>query len=271
MRFKLLSKDFLGERHAPELEAGTIQHIDHLRRYLFAQQYVYGRRVLDVACGTGYGSDLLQRGRARRVISADLSRAALDYARAHWPDGRFVRADAARLPLPSGAFDVVVSFETIEHLPDPRAFLAEARRVLQPEGRLILSTPNRAVVSPGSDAPFSPYHTFEPTRDDLLALLAGAGWRVLELYGMIYSPQAQPLVRPATGPYPRASGQIAWAAYLRTALWALLPPLIARALCRVRGIPTLAIGDSILAHGAPEGASYFVALCAPQAEKADVS
>ncbi len=258
---KLLSKDFLGERLVPEVETGTVQYFDHIRRYLFAQQFVCRKRVLDIACGTGYGSDILRRGRAAAVFSADISAEAVHYAADRWPDARLLRADALNLPLPSAAFDVIVSFETVEHLPDPRRFLIEARRVLKGGGMLILSTPNRLSVSPGSAKPYSPYHTFEPTRDELIALLTETGWTVDALYSMIYSPRAQTVVQPAHAPYKRVASQIAWSAYLRLLILGMLPPFAYHWLRRIRHIPELDTADSVLTCGGLDEAAYFIAVC----------
>jgi SAM-dependent methyltransferase len=258
---RLLSQDFLAERLVPEMEVDTVQYFDHVRRYQFAQQYVYNRRVLDIACGTGYGSDILIRGGARLVVGADISPAALDYAGQHWPGFCFVRADARNIPLANGAVDVVVSFETLEHLADPRAFLAEVKRVLATGGCLILSTPNRTIASPTSSTPFSPYHVFEPTRAELLTLLRDAGWQVLSLHGITHSRRIQAILRPVGSPFRREPSKIAWSAYVRLAVRAALPPVLYRWLGRLRHIPALAITDSILKQEASEDDAYFVAVC----------
>lgn len=128
---------------------------------------------------------------------------------------------------------------------------------------MILSTPNRSVVSPGSETPYSPYHVFEPTRAELLALLDTCGWRVLAWYGMVYSSRAAPLALPARARFARPTGQIAWAAYARRWVRATLPPGVYQWLGRVRHIPQLDLADSVLAPDAPEHSSYFVAVCTP--------
>ncbi|MHB8752284.1 MAG: class I SAM-dependent methyltransferase [Aggregatilineales bacterium] len=261
---KLLSKAFLDERLVPELEGGTVQYFDHMRRYLFAQQYVAGRRVLDIACGTGYGGDVLRRGGARQVIGMDISREAVAYAERRWKaassPAHFVQADANRLPLSDGSLDVIVSFETLEHLAEPRRFLDEAKRILASDGALIVSTPNRAIASPGSATPYSPYHAFEPTLAEFQTLFESSGWRVRALHGISHSARAAALVHPARAPFTRQMSQIAWTTYIRRWVLNILPPLIYQALSRRRHIPQLDIADSILTETATEGSSYFVAV-----------
>jgi SAM-dependent methyltransferase len=252
----LLSQDFLSERLVPELEVDTVQYFDHIRRYQLAQQYVVGRRVLDIACGTGYGSDILRRAGAK-VFSIDMDLAALHYAARRWAVSHPIQADAAQIPLPAHSMDVVVSLETIEHLPDPAVFLAEIRRILIPGGYLVLSTPNRLVASPGSARPFSPYHTFEPSREELLSLLSD--WRVLNLHGITHSSRAHS--RPVNAPYQRKPGKIAWTAYLRLWVRRLLPPIAYDGLRRLRNVPDVKITDSILRQAASDEDANFVAVC----------
>ena len=203
----LLTKDFLDERLVPELEGGTVQYFDHMRRYLFAQQYVANKRVLDLACGTGYGSELITRGGAQRVIAFDIDPAALHYAKKHWhrkaPTIHFGQADASKIPLPSQSVDILVSFETIEHLPAPQLFLTEVKRLLVPNGKFIVSTPNRSVSSPGSTTPFSPYHSFEPNLAEFLALFESVGWHLDAIQGIQHSRRAMALIRPTSAAFSR--------------------------------------------------------------------
>src|SRR5918912_3552826 len=107
---------------------------EHRSRYRFACQRVPpGGRVLDVACGVGFGLQMLAQTGAR-PLGVDLDCAALVEARRAAPTAHLARADAACLPLPDHSVDLAVSFETIEHVPDAAALAAELRRVLGPRG-----------------------------------------------------------------------------------------------------------------------------------------
>ncbi len=139
----------------------------HLARYRWATAFASGRRVLDAACGTGYGSRMLLEAGARQVVSMDVSREASGSA--------FVRGDAARLPAKDRSFDLYVSFETLEHVEEDEALLREARRVLSPGGVFLCSTPNRDFLSPGltlEDRPRNPYHVREYSMAEFEALLS---------------------------------------------------------------------------------------------------
>src|SRR5258706_8727062 len=152
--------EFTGERVIPgEVDADLWQ--EHVSRYLLARSWVTGARVLDAGCGTGYGSALLAET-AAEVIGLDRASEALDYARAHYP-GRnlaFKQGECCPLPFADGEFDWVIAFEVIEHLPDADAFLREIRRVLRPQGRLAVSTPNRRFYTEEHDY-HNPFHVRE--------------------------------------------------------------------------------------------------------------
>lgn len=151
---------FADERLVPE-EAVEASLQEHLARYRFAADRVRGR-VLDVACGTGYGTAML------KAVGVDLSLEALHYARRH--PAAYVAADAARLPF-GRVFDAVVSFETIEHVPDPGRFVADCARVLKPGGQFLVSTPNRELWSPRSPKPQQRHHVKEFNRREFVETL----------------------------------------------------------------------------------------------------
>lgn len=144
----------------------------HEARYAWAAEQAPGCVILDAACGTGYGARALIDHGAKSVSGFDLSDEAIATAsRLNIPgDVTFAIGDVAHLPVQDGSVDLYLSFETIEHLPDDDAYLAEARRVLKPDGRLICSTPNRTITNPGTtinDMPFNPFHLREYAQPEL--------------------------------------------------------------------------------------------------------
>src|SRR5438132_277284 len=127
-----------------------IQEELHLGRYRFACSRIGAdATVLDAACGSGYGSGVLAQ-HARRVVAVDLSLDALAHARAHYPlpNIEFVRADLSEpIALPDCSCDAIVSFETLEHVRNQRVMLSEFRRILKPGGTLVLSSPDRDIIT----------------------------------------------------------------------------------------------------------------------------
>lgn len=144
---------FTGERIVPGKTAEALFR-EHEERYVFAGQYVSGKDVVDVACGSGIGTAFMRAAGARSVSGLDIDKDAIAFAKARYPECEFVQSDATALCLPDTSVDIVVSFETLEHLPDHIKFLEECRRVLRPKGMLICSTPNRAISRWSAENPF---------------------------------------------------------------------------------------------------------------------
>jgi len=162
---------FTGERFVPGTK-GEIW-IEHWHRYHFASRWVEGKRVLDVACGEGYGSALLAR-RAASVAGVDISPQAIDHAKATYASLRnveFIHASCTALPVEAASFDVAVSFETLEHIAEQSQFLDELARVLKPGGVLLLSCPNKLEYSDKRSF-VNEFHVKELYRDELAALVS---------------------------------------------------------------------------------------------------
>jgi 2-polyprenyl-3-methyl-5-hydroxy-6-metoxy-1,4-benzoquinol methylase len=130
-----------GERLIPDLQRDELIYAEHLARYRLAAQLVSGRRVLDAGCGEGYGTRLLVAGGATSVVGVDIDEQTVAHARERYGLD-FRVSDVAELPFEDASFDVIVCFETIEHVADAARVLAELRRVLANEGLLVVSTPN---------------------------------------------------------------------------------------------------------------------------------
>lgn len=162
---------FTGERFIPGLK-GEIW-MEHWHRYHFAARWTAGRRVLDVACGEGYGSALLARG-AAHVTGVDVSAQAIAHARGAYADLanlEFLCASCTALPLADASVDVAVTFETIEHIAEQDAFLDQLARVLAPGGVLVLSCPNKLEYSDKRNYQ-NEFHVKEMYRDELARMVA---------------------------------------------------------------------------------------------------
>lgn len=170
--------------HMDMLREGGRRADAHLARYAFASTFVRPRdRVLDAACGLGYGAAMLVEGTlAESVTGIDSSAGAIEYARsAYGLSATFDCRDVASLAsLPAGSLDLVVSFETVEHIQDPDAFLGDAFRALTPGGRFICSVPNRWVDESGRDP--NPHHLHVFDRSSILEL-CGRYFRIERLFG----------------------------------------------------------------------------------------
>lgn len=139
--------EFTGERYVPT-EQGRIR-LEHYHRYAVVLDIVSGKAVLDVACGEGYGSAFMSDV-ALSVVGVDISADAVQHATNEYAYRRnleFFQGSATALKFADASFDVVVSFETIEHLSEQAEMLAEIRRVLRDDGVLVISSPNRPVYS----------------------------------------------------------------------------------------------------------------------------
>ena len=140
---------------------------EHAARYIFALPFVEKKRVLDIACGTGYGIAIL-KNTAKHVTGVDVDPVAAKEAMVEC-DGKaaVLLGNGLGLPFADDSFDTITSFETLEHLHERSIFLAELHRVLRPDGKLILSTPNANYTMPVDGRPSNPFHIFEYTPAEL--------------------------------------------------------------------------------------------------------
>lgn len=144
---------------------------EHLHRYALAFGLAKSKRVLDIACGEGYGANLLARV-AAKVIGVDLDADAIVHAKAKYPrrNLRFIQGTCLAIPCEDHSIDLVASFETIEHISEHDAFLSEIKRVLVPGGILVISSPHKAEYQKVSE-PANPFHEAELDHDEFVQLL----------------------------------------------------------------------------------------------------
>ena len=169
-----MEMDYTGERMVPE-KADAYTFWEHIYRYRFAEAFVKGKRVLDIACGEGYGAAALLRAGAASVVGVDVSAETCEHAIRRY-GVKALLGEAQNIPLGSGSVDTVVSFETIEHVAAPEKFLDECVRVLAPGGQIIISTPNRDAYL--KDAAPNPYHLKELNEKEFKSLLVARFSRV---------------------------------------------------------------------------------------------
>lgn len=161
------SIDDTGERMVPAYHKTHMVYGEHIVRYQAAIPLVKGKVVLDIASGSGYGSSVLGSS-AKHVHGVDIDEDAIKYATKNYASKSvsFTLGDGRKIPLEDNAVDVVVSFETIEHIEDYKTFMAEVKRVLKDDGLFILSTPND-VEFPETNH----YHVHEFERKELESLV----------------------------------------------------------------------------------------------------
>lgn len=138
-------------------------YLMHLASYRFAMRFTQGKRVLDLGCGSGYGSALVAET-AQQVVAVDVSGEAVRYAAGHHARENLthqVVLPGADLPFPDGSFDVVLSFQVIEHVENDRHYIQQADRVLESGGVLIVITPNRDVRLMRGQKPWNRWHIRE--------------------------------------------------------------------------------------------------------------
>lgn len=174
-------KKLIEERVTPGISFYPVVK-EHLDRYEYAKRFTYGKLVLDAACGTGYGSKILAEN-AKCVKGIDISKDAVNYANEHYSKENvsFIRGDVTELPFEDNSFDVIVSFETIEHIKNYNSFMNECSRVLKPEGFFVCSTPNKCFSSPDGRIE-NPFHIIEFSPSDF-RLIMEKRFRNVEILG----------------------------------------------------------------------------------------
>jgi SAM-dependent methyltransferase len=175
------SMDYTGERMVPEAAEVDV-FWEHVYRYRFARKFVDRRCVLDVASGEGYGSYGLLKAGAAKVIGIDISEEACAHARQKYGiDARC--GSGTQMPIADESVDLIVSFETIEHISRPADFVHECARVLRRDGHCIVSTPNRETYSKGGS--HNSFHCSEMSESEFIDILS-TRFRRIRMFGQSF-------------------------------------------------------------------------------------
>jgi O-antigen biosynthesis protein len=174
--------EFTGERFIPQ-RGDPLLALEHYHRYCLASRFVDKKRVLDIACGEGYGSAFLAKW-ANEVVGIDSDSATIDHAREKYSSMRnlsFEVGNCCDIRETQGKFDAIVSFETIEHLErnDQSKFLENVRRSLKPDGLFIVSSPEREEYTAAFPAK-NQFHKHEMTLFELREFL-GASFKYIHV------------------------------------------------------------------------------------------
>jgi ubiquinone/menaquinone biosynthesis C-methylase UbiE len=199
---------FTGERYVPQLR-GQIYY-EHLHRYALAMSLARDKDVLDIASGEGYGSALLAMV-ARSVVGVDVDDASVRFSGSRYTSMNlsFRAGSATQIPVADASVDLIVSFETIEHLTEHERMLGEFRRVLRPGGHAIISSPNKLVYSDarGYTNPFHLrelyFHEFRDMLRDFFPEIRLFGHRIFAgsaVYALNGTSEQTKWLSPSSGP-----------------------------------------------------------------------
>ena len=226
------------------------EFVEDFERYRFASRYVAGKRVVDLACGTGYGAEMLVRdGKAIVVYAIDASHDAIMEAAAVYRSRaiKFLTGTAERIPLPDASVDVAVSMETFEHLRQPQRLLEEFRRVLVPNGLLVISTPRNDTES--RLQPDNPFHVREYSAAEFRQSLEGVFPSIIVWSQFVDYTDDTPAALGAPDSFIRKVG--------RAVIWTS----VRRKLRRAVGSRGRARSGSRIVEGEDARAAYQIAVC----------
>ena len=172
-----------GERILLEKET-PLMIARHFCAYKFAENYAHNKIVMDVGCGEGYGSYYLSSF-AKQVVGIDYDKEIINYAKNKYQKDNlsFYVLEAESLGSLNNKFDIICSFQVIEHMRNTKLFLENIKNLLNDNGILICSTPNKLDASPHSSVPVNKFHVKEYLYDEFKELL-GSYFRKIDIYGL---------------------------------------------------------------------------------------
>ena len=184
----LESNGLNGLNFYPDLTPNIHTADDHFCRYNFVSEYIKGKSVLDAACGEGYGAEILIDNGAIKYTGIDINNNNIDHANTKYQKlkgATFHNADALTFET-NETFQIICSFETIEHVIDPQKLLVNMYQYLASDGILFISTPYRYTYLGNSsiyDKPKNIHHIREFMPLELISLLKNAGFNPVSMYG----------------------------------------------------------------------------------------
>jgi ubiquinone/menaquinone biosynthesis C-methylase UbiE len=169
-------------------------YLRHRAAYVFAEQFIKGKTVLEDGCGSGYGAYYLITKGAKKVIGIDISQQAVDYAGEKYSNDNieFNVMSVTELGFEDETFDVVTSFQVIEHLKEPQKYLSEIKRVSKNNAVILISTPNKKTYSPNSIEPENPFHVKEYYLEEFTDLIKSY-FDDFEIFGVNHSQRIEQL------------------------------------------------------------------------------
>ncbi len=175
--------EFTGERYVP-WAADPAMNYEHLHRYRFVKEFVKGKKVLDLGCGEGYGCFMLSDD-AESVTGIDIADEAIRHASIKYQRGnlKFVQGSMADIPIEGEyLFDIILSFEALEHIAEQDEVIREVKRLLKKDGMFIVSTPNKHELHAENPGYQNAFHVKELNLEEFKHLLTGS-FKNISLYG----------------------------------------------------------------------------------------
>lgn len=178
-----MSSKFTGERLETSVYNGNT--INHLHRYAISLELIKGKTILDIASGEGYGSHLMSL-EGGMVYGVDIDEETIERAKNKYigDNLRFLKGSTSEIPLEANCVDVVISFETLEHHDKHERMMTEIRRVLKPQGTLLISTPDKRYYS-DQRSYNNPFHVKELYKPEFLDLIS-KHFKNTKLYSQSY-------------------------------------------------------------------------------------
>lgn len=180
--------DLTGERTIPGVPTESYWFARHEVVYRWAaERYALGRICGDIGSGEGFGTRLLLDAGAQSVFGIELDEGAASHSATTYSAANFIRANVVALPIAAQSTGLLTSLQVIEHIWDVAAYLQEMHRVLRLGGRLVVSTPNRPVFSPGLERkspPLNPFHVEEFDEEQVKLQLSDCGFKEVTMHGL---------------------------------------------------------------------------------------